>query len=54
MQSQSRIRAGKFHRPVNCEREDQAASLVRVIVLDSAKEHLIEGYAGDSPEWHSG
>jgi len=25
-----------------------------VIVLDSAKEHLIEGYAGDRPEWQLG
>ena len=54
MQSQSRIRTGKVHRLGNCERGDQAASLVRVVVLDSAKEHLIEGYAGDRPEWHLG
>jgi len=45
MQSQSRIRTGKVHRLGNCERGDQAASLVRVVVLDSAKEHLIEGFS---------
>jgi hypothetical protein len=45
MQGQSLVRPGKIHSLGDCEGRDPTKPFVKIVVLDAAKRHLIEGFS---------
>ena len=50
MHGKSSIRTGKVYRLGDCQGRDPTQHLVRIVVLDSAKQHLIEGFSFYEPQ----